>query len=87
MFEPKYKDNDEYHKKMKIMMVQDNVVEDREATMGRFLNGLNHEIVNIMELQHYVELMDMVNLTTKVKRQRKRRGSSKPNQLLGSLSP
>jgi hypothetical protein len=29
----------------------------------------------------------MVYLTTKVKRQLKRRGSSKPNQLLGSLSP
>jgi len=78
---------DEYHKKMKIMMVQDNVVEDRKATMGRFLNALNHEIMNIMELQRYVKLMDMVYLTTKVKRQLKRRGSSEPNQLLGSLSP
>jgi hypothetical protein len=78
---------DEYHKKIKIIMVQDNVVEDRKATMGRFLNGLNHEIMNIMELQRYVKLMDMVHLTTKVKRQLKHRGSSEPNQLLGSLSP
>jgi hypothetical protein len=29
----------------------------------------------------------MVHLTTKVKRQLKHRGSSEPNQLLGSLSP
>jgi hypothetical protein len=51
---------DEYYKEMEVAMIRANVEEDREATMARFLHGLNHEIVDIVELQHYVELMDMV---------------------------
>jgi hypothetical protein len=35
---------------MKIAMVLANLVEDRETIMTRFLNELNHEIVNIIEL-------------------------------------
>jgi hypothetical protein len=41
--------------------------------MTRFLNGLNRKIVNIIELQHYVELEDMVHMATKVERQFKRK--------------
>ena len=40
-------------------MIQANVVEDREATMARFLNGLNRDIANVAELQHYVKLEDI----------------------------
>jgi hypothetical protein len=40
-----YKTVDEYHKEMEIIaMIRANVVEDREATMARFLNGLNQDI-------------------------------------------
>lgn len=35
-------------------MIQANIVKDREVIMARFLNGLNKDIVNIVELQHYV---------------------------------
>jgi len=52
------------------------VIEDREATMARFLNGLNRDIANVVELQHCVELEDMVHMATKVERQIKRRGST-----------
>ena len=45
--------------------------------MVRFLAGLNREIANIVELQHYVELEDMVHMAMKVERQLKRRGSSR----------
>jgi hypothetical protein len=64
-----YKTVDEYHKEMEIAMIRANVVEDREATMARFLNGLNQDIANVVELQHYVELEDMVHMATKVERQ------------------
>jgi len=47
-------------------MIRANVVEDREATMARFLKGLNREITNVVELQHYMELEDMVHMATKV---------------------
>ena len=55
------------------------IQEDREATMARFLNGLNRDIANVVELQHYVELEDMVHMAIKVKRQLKRKGS-RPSQ-------
>jgi hypothetical protein len=68
---------DEYFKEMEIAMIRANVIEDREATMARFLNGLNRDIANVVELQHCVELEDMVHMATKVERQIKRRGSTR----------
>ena len=47
-------------------MIQVNVEEDREASMGRFLNFLNHDITNIVELQHYVEMEDLLHMAIKV---------------------
>jgi len=67
---------DEYLKEMEIAMIRANVIEDREPTMARFLNGLNRDIANVIELQHCVELEDMVHMATKVDRQIKRRGST-----------
>jgi len=32
------------------------MVEDRESTMVKFLNRVNKEIANIVELQHYMEV-------------------------------
>jgi hypothetical protein len=57
---------DEYFKEMEIVMIRANVIEDREATMIRFLNGLNRDIANVVELQHCVELKDMVHMTMEV---------------------
>jgi hypothetical protein len=44
--------------------------------MARFLNRLNKEIANVVELQHYIKLEDKVHMVTKVERQIKRRGST-----------
>jgi len=68
---------DEYFKVMEIVMIRANVIEDREATMARFLNGLNRDIVNVVELQHCVELEDMVHMAMKVEMQIKRRDSTR----------
>ncbi|XP_052193846.1 uncharacterized protein LOC127802180 [Diospyros lotus] len=70
---------EEYYKEMEVAMIRANVTEDREATMARFLNGLNREIANIVELQHYVELEDMLHVAIKVERQLKCKGASKFN--------
>jgi hypothetical protein len=67
---------DEYFKEMEIAMIRANVIEDREATMARFLNRLNRDIANVVELQHCVELEDMVHMVMIVERQIKRRGST-----------
>ena len=75
---------DEYYKEMEVAMIRANVEEDREATMARFLVGLNWEVRDKVELQHYVELEDMVHMAIKVENQLKRRGNnsgnSRPNQ-------
>jgi hypothetical protein len=54
---------------MKITMIQANIVKDREVIMARFLNGLNKDIVNIVELQHYVchnPILDSPNYFIKI---------------------
>ena len=81
-----YKNVDDYHKEMEIAMIRANVEEDREATMVRFLNGLNRDIANMVELQHYVELEDMVHMTIKVGRQLKRKGTRSIQNLGSSCS-
>lgn len=50
----------DYHKEMKMLMIRANVEEDRETTMSRFLNGLGGEIANVVELEDYVKLEDML---------------------------
>ncbi|KAL4377705.1 hypothetical protein GQ457_02G026650 [Hibiscus cannabinus] len=62
---------EDYFKEMEMSMMRANIVEDREATMARFLAGLNTEIANVVELQHYVELEDMVHVAIKIERQQR----------------
>ncbi|KAK0572561.1 hypothetical protein LWI29_033492 [Acer saccharum] len=75
---------EDYYKEMEIAMIRANVEEDREATMARFLNGLNRDIANVVELQHYVELNDMVHMAVKVEQQLKRKSSTRVGQHSGS---
>ena len=66
-------------------MIKDNVEEDREATMAKFLNGLNKNIANLIDLHLYVEVEDLVNLAMKVEKKLKgKRYNSKPT--FGSTS-
>ena len=46
----------DYHKEMKIAIIMVNMVKDRKAIMARFYNGLNKEIINVLELEHYMEV-------------------------------
>jgi hypothetical protein len=66
---------DKYFKEMEIAMIQANVIEDQEATIARFLNGLNRDIANVVELVELVELP--LHMATKVERQIMRRGSTR----------
>ncbi|KAH9671293.1 hypothetical protein KPL70_017316 [Citrus sinensis] len=75
---------EDYLKEMEIIMIRANIEEEREATMARFLHGLNQDIANVVDLQHYVELEDMVHMAMKVERQLKKKGSTRTN--LGSSS-
>ncbi|XP_041011316.1 uncharacterized protein LOC121255094 [Juglans microcarpa x Juglans regia] len=82
----KVKSVDEYYKEMEVAMIRANVVEDREATMARFLHGLNREIADIVEMQNYVELTDMVHQVIKVEEQFKRKGLARRGQPMATTS-
>ena len=51
-------------------------MKDREARRTGFFNGLNGEMTNMVEMQHNVDLVDMIHLTTKTKKQLKLIGST-----------
>ena len=70
------KSMEEYDKKLKMTMIRANVNEDEEMTMSRFLNGLNIDIANVVELQSYVDLEELVHLAIKVEGQLKRMGTT-----------
>ena len=57
-----------YHKKIEVAIIRTNVEEDQKATMARFLSGLNKDIVNVIELQYYMEIEDMMHMAMKVER-------------------
>ncbi|XP_052479569.1 uncharacterized protein LOC128034767 [Gossypium raimondii] len=68
---------EDYFKEIEIAMIRADVEEDREATIARFLAGLNRDITNVVELQHYVEVVDMVHVAIKGEKQLKRKSSSR----------
>ncbi|XP_042436946.1 uncharacterized protein LOC122022904 [Zingiber officinale] len=78
---------EDYHKEMEIALIRANIEEDREATMARFICGLNREIANIVVLHHYVELDDVVHMTMKVERQLKKGVRSSSKYEVASSSP
>ena len=50
---------------MEIVIIRDNVLKNKKAT--RLMNGLIREI-NVVKLQYYIDLQDMVNITFKIER-------------------
>jgi hypothetical protein len=47
-------------------MIKANINKDEEVIMSRFLNALNRDITNVVELQSYMELEELVHLAIKV---------------------
>ncbi|XP_022899376.1 uncharacterized protein LOC111412685 [Olea europaea var. sylvestris] len=68
---------EDYYKEMKMLMIRVNVEEDREAIKARFLKELNRDIANVVELQYYVEIEDMLHVAMKVEKQLKRKGTAR----------
>ena len=66
-------------------MIWANIEEDHESTLAQFLNGLNPNIVSIVELQHYVEMEDLLHMALKVECQLRSKGS-RPNTNFGQSS-
>ncbi|KAG7615211.1 Retrotransposon gag domain [Arabidopsis thaliana x Arabidopsis arenosa] len=70
---------EDYYQEMETLLLRSNRGEDREATMSRFLGGLNREIQDRVEMQHYEELEAMLHKAILVEHQVKRMGSSRAN--------
>jgi len=66
----------EYQKELEVAMIRANINEDEEVTISRFLNGLNRDMTNVMELQSYVELEELVYLAITVGGKLKRKGNT-----------
>jgi len=63
-------------------MIRANDSDDRKVTITRFLNDLNKDIVNMVELQHYLKIKDMVYMAIKVEKQLEK-NIARPNGYLG----
>ena len=77
---------EDYYKEMEVTMLQADIVEDQEATMARFLNGLRSEIAELVELQNYVEIRELVDKASKIEKRKKRRGTNRYNNNLATSS-
>jgi hypothetical protein len=53
------------------------------VAMFRFLSRLNKDITNVVELQPYMDLEDLVHLAIKVEKQMKRKSSARPRAYSG----
>ena len=61
-----YKSVEEYIKDMEVILVRLGIHETQEASMSRFLHGLNREIQDILELYGYRTLDEMVHKVLKI---------------------
>jgi hypothetical protein len=58
-------------------MIRANVIKDEKVIMSTFLSGLNKDIANVVELQPYMDLKDLIHLAIKVEKQMKRKSSAR----------
>ncbi|XP_071905719.1 uncharacterized protein [Coffea arabica] len=72
---------EDYYKEMKMAIMKVDLREDGEATMARFLHGLRPKIAEVVELQHYLDMNDMLKKAVTVERCLKRRGSGRPGTM------
>ena len=70
---------EDYYKKMEMAMMRAEVQQDLEATMSRLLKCLRPEIVEIVELQYYLDMNELLDKAMKVERCLKRRGNTHHN--------
>ncbi|RDX94082.1 hypothetical protein CR513_23572, partial [Mucuna pruriens] len=68
---------EDYYKEMEIAMIRANIEKDHEATMARFIGGLKKEIVDVVELQHYMDIEELLHKAIQVERQLKSKSSSR----------
>lgn len=63
---------EEYVKEFEFLLIRCELMEPQEQTIARFLGGLRKDIANVVELQSYIFLEEVIKLATRVERQQKR---------------
>lgn len=66
---------EDYYKEIEISMIRANIEEDLEAPMARSIHSLNKEIADLVDLQYYVEMEELLHKAINVEKQLKARGS------------
>ncbi|WZY69553.1 hypothetical protein YC2023_001793 [Brassica napus] len=69
---------EDYHQEMETLMIKADVEEPLDATMARFLTGLNRDIQDRMELEDYDSMEQMLHKAVLIEQQVKRKGLTKP---------
>ncbi|XP_051149220.1 uncharacterized protein LOC127263941 [Andrographis paniculata] len=65
---------EEYYKELETAMMRADIVEDPEATMARFMSGINRDLRDTLELHPYVDLSELLQRAILLEKQRKRKG-------------
>ena len=68
---------DDYYKQMQFLLGRLEYQEGTEATMARFVRGLNRDIADKIELYPYTTLEELVHLAVRVEQQRRYRQLNK----------
>ncbi|XP_027093678.1 uncharacterized protein [Coffea arabica] len=75
---------EDYYKEIEIAMMRANIQEDNDATMARFLRGLNPDLQEALELQPYLDMHDLLELAIKAERGKKLRRGGRTSQTSNS---
>ncbi|KAF8105833.1 hypothetical protein N665_0154s0003 [Sinapis alba] len=69
---------EDYYQEMEILMIKADVDEPLEATMARFLSGLNRDIQDRMDIHEYATVEQMLHKAILIEQHVKRKSYSKP---------
>lgn len=64
---------DKYFKELETFFIRVDIQENEKTTIARFIAGWNSKIIEIVVLQHFVELQDLVEKAKKIESQLKSR--------------
>ncbi|KAF8047422.1 hypothetical protein N665_3041s0001 [Sinapis alba] len=78
---------DEYYHEFESLMIKARMDEEREATMARFIGGLNRDILDRVEMEHYVEIEEILHKANLIDQQLKRKGVMTPSYGASSKPP
>ncbi|XP_024014542.1 uncharacterized protein LOC112088496 [Eutrema salsugineum] len=68
---------EDYHQEMERLMIKADVFEPEDATMARFLSGLNRDLQDRMELQEYQDMYEMLHKAILLEQQLRRKGTNR----------